>query len=142
VLHVSLAAHAGGEQFLAVGHAVVVRVGVLPDVALIGLHREDGSWAEGCHPAREDEVVHENAVFVVNAVVVGVLVKGDAADRVALTVRVRSLHVAADLENEHASVSVERDCGRLLDDRIGEHELEAVAGLENELLEFVLWALW
>ena len=80
-----------------------------------------GVGAERHHEAREDEVVDEHVVRLVDAVVVLVLVHGDAADRLERAGAVGVLHVAAQLEHEHPAVAVERDLRRLLDVRIGQH---------------------
>ena len=69
----------------------------------------------GSHEAREDELVDEDAVLLVHAVVVTILVHRDAADRIELAGGVGVLHVAANLEHEHAAVAVERDLRRLFD---------------------------
>ena len=52
---------------------------------------------------------------VVVAVAVGVLVPGDAADRVVLVVAVDVLHVGPHLGDVHPAVAVEGDRDRLLD---------------------------
>ena len=48
------------------------------------------------------------------------------------------LHVAAILEHEHPSIAVERDRGGFLNVWIGQHELEVVAGLQDELVQLLL----
>jgi hypothetical protein len=82
-------------------------------------------------------VVDEDVVRLVDAVVVLVLVDRDPADRVELAGGVRRLHVAADLEDEHAPVAVERDLRGLLDVGIGEHGLHPEAGGQPEALGFL-----
>ena len=116
-LDVGEAPVAGVEELLLVRHAVAVRVGVLPDLLRVRLLGQDGVRAERRHEPREHHVVHEDGVLVVDAVVVGVDVQGDAADRIELSGHVEVEHVAAILDDEHPAVPVERDRGRLLDDR-------------------------
>ena len=132
---------AGVEELLLVRDAVAVRVGVLPHFLRVGLFRQDRVGPEGRHESREHEVVHEHGVLVVHAVVVRVDVQRDPADRVELSGHVDVEHVAAILDDEHPAVAVERDGRRLLDDRIGEHELEAVAGRKEEQLQLLLGRL-
>ena len=134
VLDVQQPAHAGREELLLVGDAVVVRVGVLPDLVGVRFLREDRVGAERHHEAREDQVVDEDVVRLVDAVVVLVLVHRDAADRVELAAAVGVLHVAAQLEHEHPAVAVEGDLRRLLDVGIGEHRLDLESGRQPELL--------
>ena len=122
-----------GEEFLLVGHAVVIRVGELPDLVGIRLHRQHAVGAEGHDEAREDELVDEDGVAFVDAVVVRVFVARDAADRVELAGGVGVLHVPAQLEDEHPAVAVERDGAWLLDVGVGQDWRDAVAGLEDEL---------
>ena len=92
----------------------------------------------GVHESREHQVVDEHGVLVVDAVVVGVDVQRNPADRIELAGHVEVQHVAAIFDDEHPAVAVERDRGRLLDDRIGEHQFQAVAGLKDELLQLLL----
>ena len=87
----------------------------------------------GVHEAREHQLVDEDGVLLVDAVVVDVLVQRDASDRIALAGRVRVLHVAAVFEHEHAAVAVEGDGRRLLDHRVGEDGLQTVTRLQDEL---------
>ena len=88
--------------------------------------------AERHDEARENQLVDEDRVRLVDAVVVAILVHRDAADRVELAGRVGVLHVAAHLEHEHPAVAVERDLRRFLDVRIGQHRLELEAGRQPE----------
>jgi hypothetical protein len=134
VLDVAGSSEVGGEELLLVGHPVVVRVGELPHLVRVRLHRQHAVGAEGHDETREDELVDEDGVALVDAVVVRVLVARDAADRVELARGVGVLHVAAQLEHEHAAVAIERDRAGLFDVRFGEDRRDAVAGLENELL--------
>jgi hypothetical protein len=76
-------------------------------------------------------------VRLVDAVVVLVFVQRDAADRVELAARVGVLHVAADLEDEHAAVAVERDLRGLLDVGIRENGLELESRRQPDLLHLV-----
>ena len=52
---------------------------------------------------------------LVDAVVVAILMNGDAADRIELAGGVEILHVTAHLEHEHAPVAVEGDLRGVLD---------------------------
>ena len=133
MLDVAGAAEVRGEEFLLVGHAVVVRVGELPDLVGVRLHRQHAVGAEGQHEAREDELVDEDGVTFVDAVVVRVFVARDAADRVELAGGIGILHVTAQLEDEHPAVAVERDGAWLFDVGFGQDGRDAVAGLEDEL---------
>ena len=132
MLDVAGPAEAGGEQLLLVRDRVPVAVGVLPHLVLIRLHRQDRVLAERHHEAREHQPVEEHLVLLVEAVVVGILVHRDAAGRRELGGRVRILHVAADLEDEHAAVPVEGDLHRLFDVRVGQHGLDPVPGRQDE----------
>ena len=126
------------EQLFLVGDAVAVRVGELPDVVRVRFLRQDDARTERCDESREHEVIDEHGVLVVDAVVVRVDVQGNAADGIELARHVQVHHVAAIFDDEHAAVAVEGDGGRLLDDRIGQHELEPIAGLKDELFQFFL----
>ncbi len=99
---------------------------------LVGTERHD--------EAREDELVDEDGVAFVDAVVVRVLVARDAADRFELARGVGVLHVAAQLEHEHPAVAVERDGAGLFDVGIRQHGRDAVAGLQEEM--FLLFCGW
>ena len=140
MLDVAGPSEVGGEELLLVAHAVVVRVGELPHLVGVRLHRQDAVGAEGHDEAREDELVDEDGVAFVDAVVVRVLVARDAADRIELARGVGVLHVAAQLEDEHAAVAVERDGAGLFDVGVGQHGRDAVAGLEEEV--FLLFCGW
>jgi hypothetical protein len=61
----------------------------------------------------------------------------DPPDWVELPPRVGVHHVAANLDDEHPAVAVKRNCGRLLNDGVREHELEAVPRLKDEFLELL-----
>ena len=137
VFDVAGAPEIGREQLLAVSDAVVVRIGELPHLVGIRFHRQDRVLAEREYEPREHELVDEHRVLLVDAVVVDVLVDGNAADRLELAARIGVLHVAADLEHEHAAVAVEGDLRRLLDLRIGQHRLQLVAGRQQEPFLFV-----
>ncbi len=115
MLDVAGASEVGGEELLLVADAVVVGVGELPHLVGVRLHRQHAVGAEGHDEAREDELVDKDGVAFVDAVVVGVLVPRDAADRVELAGGVGVLHVAAQLEHEHPAVAVERDGAGLFD---------------------------
>ena len=127
MLDVGEPAEAGREQLLLVGDAVVVGVGELPHLVGVRLHRQHRVGAERHDEAREDQLVDEDAVRLVLAVVVAVLVHRDAADRIELAGGVGVLHVAAQLEHEHPAVAVEGDLRGLLDVGIGEHRLQLEA---------------
>ena len=134
MLDIAGPAEIGGEEFLLVGHAVVIRVGELPDLVGIRLHRQHAVGAEGHDEAGEDELVDEDGVTFVDAVVVSIFVARDAADRVELAGGVGVLHVPAQLEDEHPAVAVERDGAWFFDVGFGQDWRDAVAGLEDELL--------
>ena len=80
--------------------------------------------AERHDEAREHQLVDEHGVVLVDAVVVAILVHArcgrSAGSR---SIAVGRLHVAAQLDDEHPAVAVERDLRRVLDDRIGQHRL-------------------
>ena len=96
---------------------------------------EDRVGAERHHEAREHHACRRRPCASRRlAVAVLVLVHRDAADRIELAGRVGVLHVAAQLEHEHAAVAVEGDLRRLLDVRIGQHRLELEAGRQPEPL--------
>ena len=82
----------------------------------------------GSDEPRKDQVIHEHLVGLVDAVVVFVFVDGNPPDGIELARGIGVLHVAAQLEDEHAPVAIERDLGRLFDVGIGEHELHLEAG--------------
>ena len=79
-------------------------------------------------------MIDEHRVRLVDAVVVLVLVHRDAADGVELARGVGVLHVAAQLEHEHAAVAVESNLRRLLDIGICEDRLDLEPGRQPELL--------
>ena len=135
VLDVVDAAVARAEQLLLVGDAVAVRVGVLPEFLRVGLLRQDRVGPVRRDEAGEDQLVDEDGVPVVDAVVVRVGPQGDASDGVELAGRFLVGHVTRVLEDEHPAVAVEHDGRRVLDARIGQHELEAVSRLKDERLE-------
>ena len=137
-LDVAEPAVAGVEQLLLVRDAVAIGVGVLPQLVGVRLLGQDDARPERRDEPREHEVVDEHGVLVVDAVVVAVDVHRDPADRVELSGHVEIEHVAAILDDEHPAVAVERDRGGLLNDRIGQHELEAIPRLQDELLELFL----
>ena len=134
MLDVAGAAEAGREQLLLVGDRVAVGVGVLPHLVGVRLHRQDRVGAERHHEAREDQLVDEHGVLLVDAVVVGVLVHRDAAGRLELAGRVGVLHVAANLDDEHPAVAVEGNLHRLFDVGLGQDRLDPVAGRQHEPL--------
>ena len=131
----------GVEQLLLVRDAVAVRIGVLPQLLRVRLFRQDGVGSEWRHEPREHEVVDEDGVLVVDAVVVGVDMQRDPADRIELARHVDIEHVAAILDDEHAAVAVEGDGRRLLDEGIGHHQLETIAGWQDELLQLLFGRL-
>jgi hypothetical protein len=137
-LHAAAAPEAGREQVLPVRGAVAVGVGVLPHFVVVRLGGEDRVGAEGHREAREQQVVDEDRVALERVVAVAVLVQRDAADRLERVDAVRLLLVAAQLEDEHPAVAVERDLPRRLDDGLGEHRFEAIAGRQPELLRLFL----
>ena len=115
MLDVAGASEVGGEELLLVAHAVVIGVGELPHLVGVRLHRQDAVGAEGQDEAREDELVDEDRVAFVDAVVVGVLVPRDAADGIELARGIGVLHVPAQLEHEHPAVAVEGNGAGLFD---------------------------
>ena len=133
-LHVGDAARAGIEQFLLVGDTVAVRVRVLVHVAVVGLEREDHAVPERKRNPRHHHVVHEHRVLVVDAVAVGVFVPRNPADRRARVRTVRVLHVGAHFQHVHATVAIEGHTDRILDQRVGQHRLDLVAGRQQEHL--------
>ena len=137
VLDVHHPAHAGGEQFFLVGDVVVVGVGVFPDLVGVRLLREDGVAAERHHEAREHQLVDEDVMRLVDAVAVLVFVQRDARDGVERSAAIGILHVAADLEHEHAAVAVEGDLRRLLDVGIRQHRFELEARRQPEPLRLL-----
>ncbi len=74
-------------------------------------------------------MVDEDAMGLVDAVAVAILVPRDLALRQQLAVAVGRLHVAANFEDIHSPVAVEGNLGRLLNVRIGEDRLHLEAGL-------------
>ena len=138
MLDVGEPAEPGGEQILLVGDAVVVGVGELPHLVGVRLHRQDRIGTVGHDEAREHELVDEDLVRLVLAVVVLVLVHRDAADRIQLAGRVRVLHVAAHLEDEQPAVAVEGNLRRLLNRRVRQHGLELESGRQPDLLGLLL----
>src|SRR5690606_31679643 len=95
--------------------------------------------AEGHDEARKYQVVDEDAVRLVDAVAVTILMHRDAAVRIERAGAVGILHVAAQLDDEHAAVAVEGNLRRLFDVRLGEDRLHAEAGRQPELLLLLLW---
>ena len=130
--HVARTPEVRGEQLFLVGHSVGIGIGVLPHFVRVGLHRQDAVGAERRHEPREDQLVDEDGVALVHAVVVAILVHGDPADRRDQIDPFGRLKVAAQLDDEHSAVAVEGDLSGILYDRIGEHGLEAIAGREPE----------
>ena len=137
VLDVAGSAERAREERLLFRDAVAIRVGELPHLVGIRLHRQHAVAAEGQDEAREHELVDEDGVLLVDAVVVGVFVPRDAADGIELAARVLVLHVAAQLEDEHAAVAVERDRARLLDVGVAQNRRDLVSGRKNELLGLI-----
>ena len=127
VLHVAAARAAGEPQRFLVGDAVTILVTV--DVKIIGVRlADDDAVIERQHDAREQQLVREHGVLVVDAVAVGVLMPRDAAERLLLAFRVRVLHVGAHLGHVHAAIAVEGHHHGLGDVGLGEYGLEPVAG--------------
>ena len=137
MLDVHHPAHARGEELFLVGDVVVVGVGVLPDFVGVRFFGQDGVGAERHDEARKDHVIDEHRMRLVDAVVVLVLVDRYAADGVELARRVGVLHVASQLEDEHAPVAIEGNLRRLLDIGIGEDGLDLETGRQPELLLLV-----
>ena len=127
------AAGALEEQLLLVGDAVVVGVGVLVDLVGVRLHRQDGVAIERRDEARRRQLVDEHGVAIVDAVALRALVHADAAGRLLLAGRVRVEHVGAELGDEHPPVAVERDGAGADDLRLRHHQLEVVAGRQDEV---------
>jgi hypothetical protein len=131
-LHVARASEVGREELLPIGDAIAVRVGVLPHFVRVRLHRQDRVRAERENEPWEHQLVDEDGVMFVGSIVVAILVHRDAADRGNQIDAIRRLNVAAELDDEHPSVAVERDLCRIFHDWFGHHRLHAVASRQPE----------
>src|SRR5688500_18127837 len=127
MLYIAGAAETRREQLLLVRDRISIAVAELPDFVGVGLHCENCVLPYRHHEPREGQLVYEHGVLLVDAIVVDVLMDRDAADWRELVGRVGVLHVTADLEDEHTAVAVKCDLHRLLDCRLGEDWLDAVA---------------
>jgi hypothetical protein len=135
-------AEPSGKEFLLVRHTVAVRVGELPHLVRVRLHRQHAVGAERRHPAREDQLIDEHPVCLIHAVVVPILVPRNASDGIELARRLEVLHVAAELDDEHPAVAVEGNLPWLLDKRLGQDRLDLEAGREPEARRLVGWRQW
>ena len=142
LLDVVDAAVAGAEQLLLVCDAVAVRVGVLPDFLRVRFLRQDRVGSVRHHESRKHEMVDEDACACRRCRRCScrssseIRPTGSSSPFASL-----SGHVARILEHEHPAVAVEHDGGRILNVRIGQHELEAIAGLQDEVLQLVCWSI-
>jgi hypothetical protein len=142
MLDVHDATESSREELLLVGGAVAVGVRVLPDFVGVRLFRQDGVLAERHHEPREDQVIDEDVMRLVDAVVVAIFVHGNPARGPERAAAVGVLHIAAELEHEHAAVAVESDLRRLLNLRIGEHRRHREPGWQQELPGFLFGRQW
>ena len=78
-------------------------------------------------------------MMLVGAVVVAILVNGNPADRRNEIDAFGSLKVAAQLDDEHAAVAIERNLGRILDHGLGHDRRQAIAWRQPEALDLFLW---
>ena len=82
------------------------------------------------HEPWEHQLVDEDRVMFVDAVVVAILVHRDAADRGNQIDAVGTLEIPAQFDHEHPAVAVERDLRWILDRGIRQHRFHPVAWRE------------
>ena len=131
------AAEVRREHGLLVGGAIAVRVGEAPQLVAVVLERQDRVRADRQDEAREQQLVHEHAVVLVDAVVVSILMDGNPTDGLQQVLSVGRLFVSSQLDDEHASVAVEGNLSRVVDVGIGEDGLDAVARRQPEPLRLL-----
>ena len=135
VLHVAVAAAPDPreEHLPLVGDAVAVRVRVQDEVVRVRLVDEDPLVERQEHP-RQQQVIDEDRVPVEHAVVLRALVHAHAADRIELAGGIGVAHERPHLGDVHPPVGVEGQRGRTDHVRVVQHELDAVAGRQDEVL--------
>ena len=126
MLHVATTAAAFVDLHLFVRFSVTVGVAVGPQIQRVG-DVNHHAIVEGQHHARQEDVVDEDAVLVVLAITVGILVTRYPAPRFLFTGGVGSLHVGAHLHHVEHSVPVPRAGHRFLDVGLTQDELQGVA---------------
>ena len=129
VFHVAAAGTTFVDFDFFVGYTIVVSVSIGPEIESVGdvdhdavIERKDG--------AREEKVVDEDRVLVVNAVTVCVLVTGNPGFGLLLTGGIGVLHISEHFHNVERAISIPSHCNRLIDLRVAEGEFETVAVLE------------
>jgi hypothetical protein len=133
LLHVPAPARAdtGVEDLAPVGDAVAVRVHQQDDVIRVRLVGDDALVERQDH-AREEQVVGEDGVAIVDAVFLRALVHADAACRFVLPAGVDVEHIAAELGDVEPAVSVERHHCRADDRRIRKHQFQSIPRRKDE----------
>jgi hypothetical protein len=142
MLDVAAAPEARGEQFLLVGDAIAVRIGVLPHFVRVRLRRQYAACAEWQDEPWKYQLVDEYSMVLVHTVVIPVFVDGDAPHGRRQIETIERLIVAAQLQHEHASVAIERDLSRLLDFGIGQHRFKSISGRKPEALRLFVGRHW
>ena len=121
-------ADAGIEDIPLVGHAVVVGIAVPDDVVRVRFVGENAVVVEREDHPREQHVIDEHGMPVVDAVSLGAFPTADPARRLVLTRRIGVAHVAPELRHVHAAVAVPLDDRGVVDIGIRGDELEAIPG--------------
>jgi PKD repeat protein len=123
VLHVAAARAALEDFHLFVGNAIAGGVAVSPQVEGVGDADHDAvvEWQDH---ARQQKIIDENAVLVINAVAIGVLMAGHAALRLLLAIRVGGLHVGAHFHHVEDAIAIEGTSHRLGDIRVAQDQLQ------------------
>jgi hypothetical protein len=122
------AAVAVADQRLLVHTQVAVGVAHPPEVRRLAHEHAVG---HGLDCARQDELVREDRPAIHLPVVVEVLQDSHAADPLAGVLHARAHREGGHLDDPHASVGVEIDEDRVLDQRLFRHQLDPVAGGER-----------
>ena len=130
VLDVPVAADAdaGIEDVPLVGHAVVVGIAVLDDVVRMRFVGEDAVLVDREDHPREQDVIDEHGMPVVDAVSLGAFPAADPARRLVLRCRIGVAHVAPEFRHVHAAVAVPLDDRGVVDVGIRGDELHAIPG--------------
>ena len=142
MLDVPATAEIGGEELPLVRDTVPVGIGVFPDVRIVRALRENGVGADWHRESGEGQLVDEDGVSLVDAVIVDVFVSRDAAGRRQRIRSIRVVHVGAQFGDVHASVAVERDRPGLGNVRLREDQLNAIPGLQLKVLLLFVWLQW
>ena len=129
VLHVAAAFSTFVDFDFLVSHAVAVGVAVGPEVEGVRDADHDAVVEREDHAGKED-VVDEDGVFVVDAIVIGVFMAGDSRLGSLFSGGVGVLHVGSHFDDVEGAIAIPGHCNGLVDVGIAQNEIERVAVLK------------